>query len=178
MARDGQVVGFVQHDDGSQTYTIGGQSRVFRPDDMPLEMQTQAMRQGFKTRISNMAALSRDPKTGRSATPEEKRASVWKLLDWYEGEAPTWELPRTGGGGGRSEASYILEAVANVQGIEIEAARTRAEEMAEKRGMTVDGYLRKLAAQSQDVREEVARIKYGEAEGADDMLDDWTRGGE
>jgi hypothetical protein len=43
---------------------------------------------------------------------------------------------------------------------------------AEKRGMTVDAYLRKLAQQSEAVRNEVARIKFGESEGADDMLDE------
>jgi hypothetical protein len=44
---------------------------------------------------------------------------------------------------------------------------------AEKREVTVDAYLKKVAT-SPAVAQKVAELKFGAAEGADDMLDDLT----
>jgi hypothetical protein len=172
MARSNQVVGFKQNEDGTQTYTVGGQTKTFNPDSCDPTLRTRAELHGWRQRIQDKAALSRDPKTGKSATAEQKRAAVWAIIDHYESGTDKWEMERTGGAGGRSDASYIMQAAAIVQDVDLKTMAERVGANAEKRGMTVDAYLRKLAQQSEAVRNEVARIKFGESEGADDMLDE------
>lgn len=172
MARENQVVAFTQHDDGTQTFKVGSQSVTFHPDLVDPILRARAELHGWKQRISDKAALSRDKATGRSATPEQKFAAVKAIIEHYESGSDKWEMERTGGGGGRSEASYILEAAANVQGTDVKTMAERVAANAEKRGVTVDAYLKKLAAQSEAVRKAIADIKYGEAEGGDEMLDE------
>jgi hypothetical protein len=172
MARTNAVVTFTQHDDGTQTYTVGGQSRTFDPAKTALEIQTHAMYHGFKQRISDKAALSRDPKTGKSATPEQKRAAVWAIIDHYESGTDKWDMPREpGNGGGRSDASYIMQALAMVQDVDLKTMAERVAANAEKRGITVEAYLKRVAT-SPAVAEAVARIKHGESEDADEILDE------
>lgn len=172
MARINQVVAFTQNDDGTQTYRVGAQSVTFNPDKVSAANRVYAELHGWKQRLSDATALSRDPKTGRSATPEEKFAALVARVNHYESGAESWDMPRTGGGGGRSESSYILQAAANVQDVDLKTMSERVATNAEKRGVTVDAYLRQLAKTSEAVRTEIANIKYGEAEGADDMLDE------
>ena len=172
MARSNQVVGFKQNDDGTQVYTIGGESRTFDPATTSLANQTRAMYHGYRQRLSDKAAIARDPKTGQSATPAQKRAAVWAAMDHYMSGSDKWEMERAaGGGGGRSDASYILQALANVQDVELKIMSERVAANAEKRGITVEAYLKRVAT-SPAVAEEVARIKHGESEDADEILDE------
>lgn len=171
MARSNQVVGFKQNDDGTQVYTIGGVARTFDPAKLSLELQTRAMYHGIRQRLADKAALSRDPKTGRPATAEQKRAAVWALMDHYESGTDKWEMERTGNGGGKSDASYIMQALANVQGVDLKTMAERVASNAEKRGIEVEAYLKKVAT-NKDVATEVARIKHGESEDADAFLDE------
>lgn len=172
MARINQVVAFTQNDDGTQTFKVGAQSIVFHPDMVDATLRTRAELHGWKQRISDKAALSRDPKTGKPATWEEKFAAVSAIIAHYESGTDKWEMERTGGGGGgRSDASYILQALANVQGVELKTMSERVASNAEKRGISVETYLKKVAT-SPAVAEEVARIKHGESEDADEILDE------
>jgi len=172
MARINQVVAFTQNDDGTQTFKVGAQSVTFHPDMVDPTLRTRAELHGWKQRISDKAALSRDPKTGRSATAEEKFAAVAAIIAHYESGTEKWEMERTGGGGGgRSEASYILQALANVQGVDVKTMSERVATNAEKRGVSVDAYLKKVATNA-DVATEVARIKHGDSLDADDILDE------
>lgn len=170
MARSNTVVSFTQNDDSTQTFKIGGQSVTFHPDMVDPTLRARAELHGWKQRISDKAALSRDPKTGKSATPEQKFAAVKAIIDHYESGADKWEMERAGGGGGgRSDSSYILQALANVQDVDLKTMSERVAANAEKRELTVDAYLKRVAT-SPAVAEEVARIKHGESEDADDIL--------
>lgn len=171
MARANQVVAFTQNEDGTQTFRVGSQSITFNPDKASATNRVRAELHGWKQRISDGAALSRDPKTGRSATPEAKFARLASLVNHYEAGGDAWDMPRAGGGGGRAESSYILEALAMVQGVDTKTMSERVAANAEKRGITVDAYLRRVAT-APAVAEAVARIKHGESEDADDILDE------
>jgi len=171
MARNNQVVSFTQNDDGTQIFKVGAQSITFHPDLVSPANRTRAELHGWKQRISDKAALSRDPKTGKSASAEDKFRAVAAIIAHYEAGGDSWDMPRVGGGGGRSEASYILEALANIQGLDVETMTARVAEMAEKRGLTSDTYLKRVAT-SNAVASEIARIKHGDAEDADDLLEE------
>lgn len=171
MARSNQVVAFTQNDDGTQTFKIGDQSITFRPDMVSAANRVRAELHGWKQRISDKAALSRDPKTGKSATPEQKFAAVKAIIDHYEAGGDAWEMARVGGVGGRSEASYIMEALANIQGLSVDDMSERVAQRAEKNGITVDAFLKRVATQSA-VATEIARIKHGDADNGDALLDD------
>lgn len=45
---------------------------------------------GFIQRISDAAAISRDPKTGKSATPDEKHDAMLELVNHYQSGSPEW----------------------------------------------------------------------------------------
>lgn len=177
MARENQVVETTMNEDGTITFKIGGQSVTFNPDKVDATLRVKAELHGWKQRIGDKAAMSRNTDNGKSATPEQKFAAVKALVDHYESGTADWNLPRAGGGGGKRELDYVLEALANIQGVEVDAMRERVAELAEKREMTPDAYLRKLAT-TDAVSKEVARIKHGEAEGADNMLDELMNGEE
>lgn len=172
MARSNSVVSFTQNDDGTQTFKIGTQEITFHPDMVDPTLRARAELHGWKQRISDKAALSRDPKTGKSATPEQKFAAVRAIIEHYESGADKWEMERVGGnGGGRSDSSYILQALANVQGVDAKTMAERVAANAEKRELTVDAYLKRVATQPA-VATEVARIKHGESVDADEFLDE------
>lgn len=171
MARSNQVVAFKQNDDGTQTFTVGAQSATFHPDLVHASLRIKAELHGWKQRISDKAAIGRDPKTGKSASPEEKFKALAAMIAHLESGTDKWELTRTGGGGGRSEASYILEALANIQSLSVEDMEERVTRMAEKHGITTDAYLKRVGT-TDAVAKEVARIKHGDAEDGDALLDE------
>lgn len=57
----------------------------------------RAMLHGFVQRISDAAAISRDPETGLPASPELKFARMQRLAEHYESGAEEWTI-RSGGG--------------------------------------------------------------------------------
>lgn len=174
MARTNAVVTFTQHDDGTQTFKIGTHEVTFHPDMVDPTLRARAELHGWKQRISDKAALSRDPKTGKSATPEQKFAAVKAIIDHYESGADKWEMERVGGGGGgRSDASYILQALATIQGLDQKTIAERVASLSEKNGITVEQFLKRVATRA-DVATEVARIKHGDtdAEVADELVDE------
>lgn len=60
--------------------------------------RVRAMGHGFVQRVSDAAAIARDTKTGKSATPEEKLAAMKRLVDHYESGAEGWSPIRAEGG--------------------------------------------------------------------------------
>ena len=58
-------------------------------------VQEQAMREGFVKRLINRAAMNRDDKTGKSASPKEKFDAIKSLADHYASGSPDWSPNRT-----------------------------------------------------------------------------------
>ena len=138
MARKNQVVGFVQNEDGSQVYSVGGESVVFHPDMVHADCRVRAELHGWKQRISDKAAL------GKDATGEEKLAAIRAVVGHFESGTADWAMVRGTGKGRKSEVDWTCEALADIQGTDVASAVGRLEEMAEKHGTTKEALAKKL----------------------------------
>ncbi len=78
---------------------INGQRVVVAADSLAEGIQLHAMLHGIKQKLIDAAAISRNPETGRSATPDDKWNALREVFDRITGDAPTWNKVREGGGG-------------------------------------------------------------------------------
>jgi len=95
MARVNQVVGFVQNVDGTQIYSVGTDAFTFDPAKAHEANRRSAMLYGFRQRIGDKAAMSRNPETGEAASPREKFLAMKAMAEHYEAGGEEWNL-RTG----------------------------------------------------------------------------------
>ena len=142
---------------------------VFDMDAVAAPLIERAAMHGFEQRLRDRAAIARDTKSGASASPAEKFARIKELADHYAAGGE-WEM-RGGGAGRKSEADWIIEALAAVKACDVGEMRDRVATMAEARGLAVDAYLKQVAT-SAAVSAKIAELKYGAADGADELLDD------
>lgn len=78
---------------------INGQEAHVRVWDLAEPIRLHAMLHGLKQKLVDAAAISRNPDTGKAATPEDKWAAVMEVFQRITGENPTWNKTREGGGG-------------------------------------------------------------------------------
>ena len=95
MARVNQVVGFVQNADGTQIYSVGTDAFTFDPAKASAKNRAYAEQYGFRQRIQDKAAMSRNPETGEAASPREKFLAMKAMAEHYEAGGEEWNL-RTG----------------------------------------------------------------------------------
>lgn len=149
----------------------GAGNVVLSMDALSPTIIERAAMHGLEQRLRDRAAIARDTKTGASASPADKFARIKELADHYAAGGE-WEM-RGGGAGRMKEADYILQALAQVQGLEVEEMAERVATAAGKREITVDAYLKRVAT-SPAVAQAIAALKYGAADGGEDMLDELT----
>jgi hypothetical protein len=106
---------------------LGAGSATLMLDKIHENNRAWAEIHGWIQRGSDGAAKSRDPETGRPATPADKLAGIQRVVDHYESGAEEWEM-RGGGGTGRS---LTIEAIARVKGVEYEEAEAMVDRHAE-----------------------------------------------
>lgn len=116
----------------------------------------RAMIHGFIQRISDAAAISRNPETGQPATPEDKREAMARLVEWYESGTEEWSRRREAGAG--PDTGITLQAMIDVFGGTAEAARGMIQSLADKRGITPNE-ARAVFASSREVAARIAQIK-------------------
>lgn len=138
-------------------------------DELSPMLIERAAKHGLEQRLRDRAAIARDTKSGASATPADKFERIKSLADHYLAGGE-WEM-RGEGGVRRKEVDYIIEALAAIQNVDLEVMVERVAKNAEKRGITPDAYLKQVGTQP-SVAAKVAEIKFGEAEGGDEMLDE------
>lgn len=131
---------------------------TFDPAKASEANRQRAMVGGFNQRIVNMAALPRDTKTGRSASPADKAAAMRKMVEHLESGTVDWSPAREATAGGARLDPIILAAVVEVLGLTTAQVRERVAKGAEKNGCTQAAYLEGLT-QNRKVAEAVARIK-------------------
>ncbi len=96
---------------GTITYTVlGAGSITLHMDKVHPDNQRYAAFHGFKQRVPDAAALSRNPDTGKPASPAEKLAEMQELVDHYESGTPEWSRRREGGGATSSLLFRVLVA--------------------------------------------------------------------
>lgn len=66
---------------------------------------------GFKQRLGDMAALSRNPDTGLPATPADKFEAIMRGVEHYHSGTPDWNLRATGEGRTSGELAMLTRAV-------------------------------------------------------------------
>ena len=83
--------------DGVLTWDFGAIGKVtLDPEKVSAVNRARAMTFGLKQRVADAAALSRDPETGASATPEEKFAEMTRMAEHLASGTDQWELRAAG----------------------------------------------------------------------------------
>lgn len=109
-------------------------------------VRQRAMIHGLVQRVSDRAAISRDPETGRPATPGDKRARMAALVE-HLARGGDWEMGRAKGAGVASRNDPVIAAVAEIQGTDYATMAERIKAMAEKRGVKPRAIIARLATQ-------------------------------
>jgi len=116
----------------------------------------RAMLHGFIQRVSDAAAISRNPETGLPATPEDKRDAMARLVEWYESGTEEWSRKREAGAG--PDTGITLQAMIDVFGGDAAGARGMIQSLADKRGITLNE-ARAVFAGSREVAARIAQLK-------------------
>lgn len=109
-------------------------------------VKARAMIHGLVQRVGDRAAISRDPETGRPATPADKRARMAGLVEHLMAGGD-WEMGRAKGGTSTSRNDPVIAAVAEIQGTDYATMAERVKAMAEKRGVKPRAIIARLATQ-------------------------------
>lgn len=157
---DGTRITFRVKDAGSVTLNT---------EDLSPAVRSRALQHGMIQRISDAAALSRNPDTGLPASPQDKLAAMEELVAHYASGTEEWGRKRAAGAG--AEGGITLRAVAAVQGVSVETMRERVAALAEKRGTTTRAILAALAKQ-EAVARKVAEMRAagGDSKVAEELL--------
>lgn len=136
----------------------------FDPTKAHQACRERAEMHGWIQRISDGAALSRDPETGLPATPESKAARMKRLAAHYESGAEGWSMQRSAGGEG-PDAGLIITAMCNsVAGGDIDRANFLVQGLADKKAIDRKAALR-MWADTKEVAEAIAAIRAARAKG-------------
>lgn len=82
------------------TFTVLGVGNlVFNTSKAHPDNHYQAQIHGFIQRISDAAAIPRDPETGESASAQDKFDAMQRLVDHYESGTPEWSRRPVAGEG-------------------------------------------------------------------------------
>lgn len=91
-AKSNSVVTHSMQDGNIVFDVLGAGKLVFDPNKVSAENRARAMIHGFVQRIVDAGARMRDPKTGASASPEEKLASMKRVVEHYMSGTTEWNL--------------------------------------------------------------------------------------
>jgi hypothetical protein len=147
--------------------------------DLSAENRIHAALRGIKEKLSDSAALPRDPDTGESASDVAKMYEISKMaLHLGKGDVE-WNPGRTGGGSGSTSETggAVLRAVAAIQGVSVSEMKARIDAKAEKMKTTSRKLLNTLGTGAA-VREKMAEMAPPSAVDVDDLLADLSDIGE
>lgn len=94
---------------------------------------------GFKQRIADMAALSRNPDTGKPATPAEKFEALARGVDHYMSGSADWNLRSAAGERTSGELGLLARAIAELKGRDVIEVRDwlKTKSEADRRGLAI-----------------------------------------
>ncbi len=156
--------------DGKIEFTVlGAGVLTFDPDKVSAENCARAMIHGFVQRISDRAAISRNPENGQPATPQDKLTRMQQMAEHLMSGAREWGLKAAAAPG--MDAGLIVRAMlraglgATVEAVEGLLTKTQA-----KRSIDRTAAL-KLWAGTDKVIRAMAELKAEAApKGAEDLL--------
>lgn len=117
--KSNSVVTVQQTETGLTFSVIGAGEFVLDMDKLHPDILKRAAFHGMKQRISDAAAMSRNPDNGQPATPADKYAAMRALAEHYMTGTPEWSRRGEGGGGAKS---ITIEAIARVQSVDYATA--------------------------------------------------------
>jgi len=134
--KSNSVVTVQQTDSGQLVIAVLGVGSItFDPTKVAAPNRAYAELHGWKQRLSDAGAMSRDPETGRPATAQDKYDAIFALAEHYQSGAVEWS--RVGGGGGGK--SITIEAIARVKDVDYADAERMVTEFADKALTLPDG---------------------------------------
>lgn len=77
-----------------------GQAIKITTEMLSPEIKQQALFHGLKQKLVDAAAISRNPDTGKAASPDDKWAAVIEVFERITAAGGTWNKVREGGAGG------------------------------------------------------------------------------
>ena len=77
-----------------------GEQQELNTASLTPEIMIHARLHGLKQKLVDAAAISRNPDTGRAASPDDKWAAVMEVYSRITGPGATWNKTREGGAGG------------------------------------------------------------------------------
>lgn len=161
--KSNSIITTARDDRGNPTFTVLGVGTLtLHLDRIHADNRAYAEVHGWGQRIPDGAALARDTKTGKPATPREKYDAMARLVAHYESGTPDWSMVREGVG----DTSLTIRAIAEVSGVTPREARERVERAAAAQSITVEKALATVRANSQPVRDAMDRMR-GEGASAD-----------
>lgn len=165
--KSNQVVSYSFNDlTGVAEFRVSGVDGVIKicVDDLPRDVFRQAAIHGLKQKISDRAAIGRDPETGLSATPREKFDAMRETAERLANGGP-WNS--VGGGDGTTKRGSLFTALC-----ELYPAKTPEElrEWLGKKTKAEQSALRKTEKVAAKLAEIAARS--GDAALGEDMLDE------
>lgn len=135
-----------------------GETLVIDADTLGDDIRQQAMMHGLKQKLVDAAAMSRNPDTGKSATVQDKFASVQEVFDRLTGEGATWNAIREGGSGNSGGLLYRA-LVRHYEGKKTAAvvktwldARSDAEKTALRKNAKIAVIIAEIQAEKPDVK--------------------------
>ena len=100
--------------DGFITFNVAGAGQMqLMVSKCPEDVLQRAMYHGFEQKVRDAGAIARNPKTGRSATPQEKFEAMNKVIEQLH--AGQWNVKATSAQALNRAA--LFEAVAEVRGV-------------------------------------------------------------
>lgn len=107
-------------------------------------VRAEAMGYGMEVRLTRAAAIERDSKSGRSATPQEKAEAIRKLAEHYASGTESWTMSGGGGGGLNSDTTALIQALAMALELSEEKAEEAVRSMssAERSALRVDSEIK------------------------------------
>ena len=86
---------------GSLTLScVNGEAVTLHVSQLTPEIGAAALLHGLKQKLVDAAAISRNPDTGKPATPDDKWAAVMEVFERITSAGGTWNKTREGGSGG------------------------------------------------------------------------------
>lgn len=139
-------------------------------------VKSEAMGYGMEVRLTRAAALERDTKSGKPASPQDKHAAIAKVAEHYASGTESWAM--TSAGGLSDETRVLIEALTTAFGLTAEVAeeQVRALSTAERAQLRVDEeikphidaiYARRATAQGGTAKGLIDRLRAAKASQTD-----------
>ena len=141
----------------------GGKSVTLRLDVVDPELVQYAALHGFKQRIGDMAALSRNPDSGKPATPSDKFDAIQRGVEHYMSGTKEWNL-RAAGERTSGELGMLARAIAELKSKDVAEVRDwlKSKSDAERKALAIAPAIKPIMDRMRE--EAAAPIE------ADDML--------